>query len=69
MWLGDATVHVTSHWQQRLLDNGLPTGHINQFAPAVDLVYKLTNDPNQLDEAMEEIERQRHKGRRGQRPR
>ena len=68
-WLGDAAVHVASHWQQRLRDNGVPAGHTGQFAPAFDLANELADDPEHLDKAMEEIELQGRKGRRGQRSR
>ena len=68
-WLGDAAVHVASHWQQRLRDNGVPAGHIGQFALAFDLATELAEYPNQIDEAMDEIELQRRKGRRRQHPR
>jgi serine/threonine-protein kinase HipA len=67
-WLGDAAVHVANHWQQRLLDNGVPAGQIGKFAPAFGLAAELAEDQSQIEEVMDEIEMQARKGRRDQHP-
>lgn len=66
-WLGDAAVHVTQEWEQRLREQGVPAGHTAQFAPAFSLATELAEDHTKIDEAIHEIELQGRKGRRRQR--
>ena len=68
LWLRDAAQHVANEWQQRLRANGVPDARLAQFTPAFSLAAELAEDQNQIDEAINEIELQTRKARRGQRP-